>query len=289
MTKKTLLLLVMAIFSIGTSKAQESSEIVFTDMWIENYTDNYNVSVYFPYFEAGESAELLREKTFEIFNEYNLNKDTLVVDSRETLYAMIEANGRKLAQVGLTKSIDEIDYVHVSTWSFFKNAYICSLFIDQYAEIGIALPIVRSHAVNINRKTGEIFNPKDLIIDTLAFMDIAAEIYCKDHRLPKNALRGQTGLNYDIKHLPVAKVMAFTNEGLELYYNRGEIAPISKPSISILVPYGKMKQLLPEDFFDVKYVNSSGKHETEKIVKSIAKKNDKYARKQNNKLRFRQF
>ncbi len=289
MLKRTFLIAALSLFTSMALHAQSKYDATILDVVYENYEDHFTVQVYFPEFEDGDYADLLNRETYAIFNEYNLNKDSLSIDSQEALVAVLEANGETLGDLGLRKSIDKINYVHVSTWSYFLNNYICSLFIDQYAEVGAVLPIVRSHAVNINRETGEIFDPKTLIADTVAFMENVAEIYCKDNHLSKDALRGVTGLNYDLNNLPIAKVMAFTKEGLELYYNRGEIAPISKPSISILVPYKKMKVHLPEDFFDTDYVSSSGKNATEKIVRKIAAKNGKYARKQSHKLSFRQF
>ncbi len=249
---------------------------------INDVSDNRSIDVYYPSFSGGEYAASLDSATLSMLTRFNLREESSPISNLSQLDKMYQSNGDTLAQVGLRKSIEPIDYVHLATWSYFENNYVSSLLVQQYVDMGTAIPMIVAQDFNIGAQ-GRIFEPTSLITDTTVFMEKAVKHFLKDRKLPENALRLQTGLKYELDELPLANVSVFTQEGLLMFYNRGEIAPMSTPAIIILVPYKDFKDLLPEDFFENQVEKIGGEKEFREIVRYIERQNSKYSNRLQNR------
>lgn len=135
-----------------------------------------------------------------------------------------------------TPGLDAVPFELYSTWSAFSNKNIVSIYIERYFFMGGAYGKTQCTYLNFDTRTAEPIDVRSLIPDTTAFLNLVGELFCKDRRLPKNALQLQTGLFYDLTDLPMPRQMGFSDKGLVVIYNPLEIAPHSFGPISVTIP-----------------------------------------------------
>lgn len=162
-----------------------------------------------------------------------------------------------LAEYGRKASFDPIPFRFYSSWWAFGNKVVVSVFIKQYAYAGGAHGYTTGNFLNFNPMTGEKMDLRQNIADTSRLLEIAAEQFCKERRLPQKAVKMRTGLFCELSELPMPKQMGLSEKGLELYYNQYEIAPYSMGPIEITIPYKYFQDIL-SDKFSVSRMRSGG-------------------------------
>lgn len=154
-----------------------------------------------------------------------------------------------------------------SEWTAFGNEQIVSIFIKTYMFAGGAHGMTIGRALNYNVKTGARLDMIKMIEDTAFLMDLAAINFCKERKLPKKAIKLQTGLFYELADLPLADEIGFTPKGMILYYDPYSIAPYSYGPITITIPYKDLKNVVTEDFFKMQMTAGGAKSYNEKTKK----------------------
>lgn len=268
--KKIFTIILVAISfasAFGQSQTISKKQFVKTD-------DNADIMAYYPVFSGGKHSEMLNKMVVNLFMDMNMvNKknipDTTNIDNILTQSALIAK------EIGLKKSIEAFPYNYYSNWHYFENKYVISLCIDQYVSTGLDNMNTAASIINIDPKTGSVINVTKLIQDTDKLMDLVALQFCKDKKLPKDALRIQTGLKYELADLPLAKSIGLSDIGVVFFYNRGEIAIKSVPAIKIELPYSKFKEVAVTDFLENIYTNTDGEKPTMKRVAKLYKDSKK--------------
>lgn len=250
-----------------------------------NYTathSNADIMVYYPTFEGGKFSEKINGLVFDLFVAMNPVKEHVTVNSGKGLEFMFVQSAQRLKDLGLQHSIDPIQYNYYANWHYFENDYIISICVDQFVCLGKDHVQTSANVLNIDAKTGEVIDVHSMINDTVLMQELIMEQYCKTYGVPKNALRIQTGLKYELANLPLAKTIGFTDTGIMFFYNRGEIASRGVPAIQIVVPYNKFKDAATEGFMKNTYSAFDGEAPTMKKVHKLIKSNaivHKYNRK----------
>ena len=220
----TLLLLLTANVSLVMAQTH-----IVEGFLIERDLNNANVELYYPVVK-GNGADKINAQIMQVYNEINPVKRTVEPVDGETLELMVDQSIEFAAEIGLKRSID-------GSWRYTESDVMISIIIAQFIDMGNPVPRIKLSAININKSTGDIFNIHDLINNPQHISDLAAEQFCRDHKLPTNALRLITGLNYELTSLPLAKTIGITKKGLTMFYERGEIAPTNMPPIIISIPF----------------------------------------------------
>lgn len=170
-----------------------------------------------------------------------------------------------LAEFGRKASFDPIPFRFYSSWWAFGNEVVVSVFIKQYTYAGGAHGYTTGNFLNFNPMTGEMLDMRRNIVDTSRLLDIAAEQFCQERRLPQNAVKMRTGLFCELSELPMPKQMGLSDKGLELYYNQYEIAPYSMGPIEITIPYKYFKAILSDKFSSSRMRSGGSKVYNEKM------------------------
>lgn len=150
------------------------------------------------------------------------------------LVSQVSEIEKKVSQM---PGVDAVPFQFYSTWSAFGNPNVVSIYLQRYLFMGGAHGATHCSYMNFDPKTGKQIDLRQFIPDTAAFLDIVAERFCKERRLPKDALQLQTGLFCELSDLPMPKQMGFSDKGLVVLYNQYEIAPYSFGQIVITIPF----------------------------------------------------
>lgn len=266
----TLILIICISTASALAKTQVEKHI------FKQTTPSTEICVYYPEFTTGQWADSLNLEMIKFYHRTNSGAKYPQPKSLKELEAMWVFTGDTLAKIGMTKSIDPIKYTNLGGWMLFENRYITSLVVSCFNIFGNGFPEVGILNLNYNNESGKRFNPHALILDTTDILEDVGDIFCKERKLPRNAMRLETGLKYELADLPMPRNIAFGHEGVLLIYNKGEIAPRSMPMILIMIPYSKIDRGLPADFYDTRNMIESGYVETLKRVKKIEEENTKY-------------
>lgn len=132
--------------------------------------------------------------------------------------------------------VDTVPFELYSTWSAFGNQKMVSVYIQRYLFLGGAHGSTYCTYLNFDTKTGKQVDLRQFIPDTAAFLDVVAERFCKERRLPKDALQLQTGLFCELSNLPMPSQIGLSDKGLVVLYNQYEIAPYSFGQIVVTIP-----------------------------------------------------
>lgn len=242
---------------------------------IERDANNANVELYYPVV-TGQGADKINAQIMHVYAELNpIKKITRPVDG-ETLVQMVDQSIAFAAEIGLTRSINELPYTHFGSWVYTESDVVISIIIAQFIDMGQPIPRIRMNAININKITGEIFDIHDLITNPEHISELAAEQFCRDHKLPTNSLRLITGLNYELSEMPLAKTIGITKKGLTMFYTRGEIAPTNIPPIIISLPFSRIDDDVYSEGIELNEISvQQGVKQVKKLVYSYIKEQRK--------------
>ncbi len=270
--KKLYTLLLLLIANVSLVMAQNH---IVEGFLIKRDLNNANVELYYPVVK-GNGADKINAQIMQVYNEINPVKRTVEPVDGETLELMVDQSIEFAAEIGLKKSIDELPYTHFGSWRYTESDVMISIIIAQFIDMGNPVPRIKLSAININKSTGEIFNIHDLINNPQHISDLAAEQFCRDHKLPANALRLITGLNYELSSLPLAKTIGITKKGLTMFYERGEIAPTNMPPIIISIPFSAIDDNVYSDGVEDNEISvKQGVKKVRKLVYSYLKEQRK--------------
>lgn len=168
------------------------------------------------------------------------------VTNAESLASFLKLSAQKVANEGIKSRGEAFAYQYYSTWSGFVSKRLVSIFLDRYLFTGGANGLSVGGYGNFDPQTGKPIDLRSYINDTTELLKYAAQLYCKDRRLPANAMKSQTGLFCELSDLPMPKNIGFSKKGMVLYYNMYEIGPRVLGAVKITIPYGKFRKLVSE-------------------------------------------
>lgn len=269
MKKIFTIILVSLTFASAFAQSQtiEKKHFIKTD-------DNADILAYYPVFSGGKHSDILNKIVVSLFLDINIIDKSYIKDTT-TIEGILTQSALRAKEVGLKKSIEAFPYNYYSNWHYFENKYVISICIDQYASTGLDNMTTSAAIININPETGQIIKATELIRDKDRLIELIGQQFCKDKKLPKDALRIQTGLKYELADLPLAKSIGLSDVGIVFFYNRGEIAIKSMPAIKIELPYKKFKEVAISDFLDNIYTSTDGENPTMKRVAKLHKESKK--------------
>lgn len=230
-----------------------------------------DIKAYYPHFTEGKYADKLNELVFNLFSRRAENPENKSAQQSIGIDDFIWSEALYMKHLGESKSIDAIPYNYYSNWHYFENKYVISLCMDFYLSNGVDNLGTAIGMINLNAETGEIFDPKVLIVDSLNLLEDVAKYFCRDRKLPKDALMLNTGLKYELADLPLPKSVGFSDIGMVFFYNRGEIATKGYPAIKVEVPYREITDNTASDFLNDFVSSTDGEAVTMKRVKAMLK------------------
>lgn len=187
------------------------------------------------------------------------------VTSADELKLYCISTAAELAKFGKQNIMEAIPFNFYSSWWAFGNKMIVSVFIEKYTFAGSAHGYTRGAFLNFDPFTGANIDLVKAVADTAKLLDIAADQFCRERHLPKDALRLQTGLFCELTDLPMPSQMGCSQKGLVLYYNPYEIGPYVLGAISITIPYRYFDDVLSEKLAISKMRSGGGKIYNEKM------------------------
>lgn len=242
--KQRLLLVAIIIASCATTMAAKPKNA--DSIWIENKQAAYkqgvvDIDMSLPQLDSESGSEaLVRNANKAIIT--TLSQDPPVpysvpVTTLSDLRLFVATMASELTRLGKATTMEPTSYQCFSSWSAFGNETVLSVFIKRYIFSGGAHGNTMATYLNFNSQTGERLHLRGLIKDTTKLLDLAAEYFCKERRLPLDAMQIATGLFCELTALPMPSQMGFNAKGFVLYYNTYEIAPYVMGPIIITIPY----------------------------------------------------
>ncbi len=136
-------------------------------------------------------------------------------------------------------------------WSFNANgnvAYedmnVITIALEVHSFTGGAHGYSSKTFLNFDKKTGLEIENEELFNNLDTFTDIAETFFKRKEQIPESDSINSTGLMFeaDIFYLP--ENIGYTKEGLQLLYNQYEVSSFADGTISVTIPYEKLKQHL---------------------------------------------
>ncbi len=158
-------------------------------------------------------------------------------------------------------------YELYSEWAAYANEHIVSVFQKVSMYNGGANPATHAKINNYLTSNGEKFSFSNIIEDKEGFMDAVVKYFCKERRLSKKSLKIQTGLKYELADLPMPSSIGICKKGIVSVYESGEIASQKAGTISVIIPFRAMDDILDPKFFKIKSINAGIKTYNEKTKK----------------------
>lgn len=276
---KQRLLLVAILIASCASGAMAAKPKNADSIWIENKQAAFkqgvvDIDMSLPQLDSESGSEALMRNANKAIIA-TLTQDPPVpysapVTTLSDIRLFVATMASDLTRLGKAGSIDPIPYQCFSSWSAFGNEVVLSIFVKRYIYSGGAHGNTVATYLNFNSQTGEQLHLRRLIKDTTKLMDLAAEYFCKERRLPAEAMQIATGLFCELAALPMPSQMGFNAKGFVLYYNTYEIAPYSMGPIIITIPYKDktLAAVIGDNFSGSKMV-SAGMHEFDSNTKRV--------------------
>ncbi len=277
MRKTTLLPLigiVAATLSVqATAKKAPADKFAIESQRLVYERDNAGIEVLYPQMEAIDSSVNALEESFNAtvyglmyrFSTDNLSRSILMppVTDKRTLDHMILSAAAQAKTDGEEVTGDPFPYNYYTTWQTFSNDKVVSLFFDQFIYQGGAHGIKQATIVNFDPATGQAFDVRDHIRDTVRFMELARKAYMKENKLKDPVFKTQTGFFMELDQLPMPENIGFVAQGVLLFYNVYEIAPYSRGPVTIVIPYSAFRDGVIHPNFTAAGMKKSGYKEFE--------------------------
>lgn len=277
--KKIFALIVLAVIGITAHANSPSKDTLRLENTTTHFADGgIDIALSYPQLITAKQSKDSTEKLYTGINSdvcriiasiapapEALGKDSLW--TRATSPALLELyllNASKGLLAELQDYGGPATYDLYSEWTAFSNAHLVSIFIKTYMFTGGAHGITVGRTLNYNVATGKPIELISQIEDTAYMMDLAAIYFCKERHLPKNAIKLNTGLFYELADMPLPDQIGFTSAGLVLYWDPYSIAPYSFGPVAITIPNKELDEILAESFFKMKVASGGSKSYNQK-------------------------
>ncbi|WP_299433587.1 DUF3298 and DUF4163 domain-containing protein [uncultured Aquimarina sp.] len=115
----------------------------------------------------------------------------------------------------------------------FQNSTLLSVLIDSYIFTGGAHGSGNSTYLNMNLKTGEVIDNKNLIKNNIEFSSFAEKAFRKIHEIPENTSINSTGFFFENDTFVLPTNIGLTDTHLILLYNQYEISSYAEGAIEL--------------------------------------------------------
>lgn len=207
-----------------------------------------DISLNFPQLDSKHGDEVIVNNVNRAVLQ-TLSKDQPVpyksaVVTLDDLRLFVVTMAAEMDKRGRAATMDPLPFQYFSSWSAFGNKAAFSIFIKKYMYTGGAHGSTQGTYLNFDATSGEQISLHSFIEDTTKLLDMAAIYFCKERRLPLDAMQIQTGLFCELSALKMPSELGFSQKGLVLYYNQYDIAPYSMGPIVITIPYKEIQELI---------------------------------------------
>lgn len=113
----------------------------------------------------------------------------------------------------------------------YQSNEIISLSLTSYINTGGAHGILNINFLNFNPQTGDLITNAQLINDLEGFKEVAKPFFTE-------SIKNKDLVITDVNTLPLAKNIAYSEDGIIILYNTYEIAPYTAGIIEYTIPFG---------------------------------------------------
>ena len=241
--KQLFALLVLASTAVAAQAAKPQTDSI----WVENKQivvkqGKTSIDLSFPMLDSQRGDEALLTKVNGAVIEALAARlpipSPVPVRTLDGLRLYVATQAKEIeTKIGRMPGADGVPFDLFSSWSAYGNQNVVSVYLKRYLFTGGAHGTTLCTYLNFDAKTGEAVDLRRMIPDTAAFLGVVAERFCKERKLPLDALQLQTGLFCELSALPMPSQIGFSDKGLVVLYNQYEIAPYSFGPITVTIPY----------------------------------------------------
>lgn len=126
----------------------------------------------------------------------------------------------------------------------YEDKNVLTIQVDSYSFTGGAHGFSTTRFLNFDKNRAVEMNTEELFIDPLAFQDFAEAKFREQENIPTTESINSTGFMFenDVFYLPLN--IGFTDDGLQLVYERYEVASYADGPIMLTLPFAEIGRFL---------------------------------------------
>ncbi len=130
----------------------------------------------------------------------------------------------------------------------YDEADILTIKLDSYIYTGGAHGYGASTFLNFDKQKGTELENNELFKNIVNFQKFAEIKFREKEGIPKDKSINSTGYMFEDEIFKLPETMGFTENGLQLIYNRYEVASYSDGAIELTLPYDEVNTFLAVDY-----------------------------------------